>query len=254
MAIDDPLSAAKNLIESERRSDALALPREFAKRVAGVFSGPLSDIIAAALQKDETERLNYLLNVLEQEFTYTKQQVQNLSDSHDEHRRFIEKDFPPLLLDGFRKAAQTRAYSRIRRIAAILANSVNSETVASPDETEEFLQIATQLTDNDVLLLREIARLQDGYVSGDGKRVSPKTWGDANLRQIGMGVPDVFEIGPKLESFGLIRETNESRRGEQPRNAWPYSLLLKGSRFIINIQLKANTEQQNSSEIDHSQH
>jgi hypothetical protein len=141
----------------------------------------------------------------------------------------MKEEFPPLLLEGFRKAAQTRARSRIRRIAAILSNSISNASIASPDETEEFLNIATELSERDVWLLQEISRLQGNIVAGDGMRLSSKTWAHADLRRFGMGVPDGFEIGPKLESFGLVRETDESRRATSSRNHGPMHCSLKGA-------------------------
>jgi hypothetical protein len=242
MAIDDPLSAAKNQIQAEERNDELALPRELATRVAGLLPGPLSDIVKSALQRDEAERSWYLLHVLEQELVYLRERVQKLQDTDDEHRRFMKEEFPPLLLEGFRKAAQTRAKSRIRRIAAILSSSISNASIASPDETEEFLKIATELSERDVWLLQEISRLQGNFVTGDGMRLSSKTWAHADLRRFGMGVPDVFEIGPKLESFGLVRETDESRRATSSPKPWPYALLPKGSRFIRCIHLSAEAD------------
>jgi hypothetical protein len=82
--------------------------------------------------------MDYLLDILGQEFAYMQAQLQELSSDHEQYRRFMQDEFPSLLLDGFRKAGITRAKSRIQRIAAILSNSMKSSTLPPPDEVEEF--------------------------------------------------------------------------------------------------------------------
>src|ERR1019366_9915051 len=123
---------------------------------------------------------------------------------------------------------------RIGRIGELLGRSLVQTEVPHADEIEEMMRVAMELSDLDVLLLAEIRRMQGPSVTGDGRstQFSQTTWAAARLPALGMTVEDVFSRGPKLESFGLVRETLESRRGTDVPKPWPYALLPKGLRFL----------------------
>ena len=68
----------------------------------------------------------------------------------------MKEQWMPLFLDGLQKAEQTINQQRIRRIAAILAHSLEVGPSKSIEVAEELMRIAMLLSDEDVLVLRSI--------------------------------------------------------------------------------------------------
>jgi len=241
MAIDDPpLKVAQDIIAAEKRHTGPKLAAKLVGALANFLPGGVSDLVKSALNQDESERLVYLFEILQREFLRTCDRVQLLASNDEEYRRYMHEEYPSLLLDGFRKAGRTRAKSRIARIAAILTNSIQNAKLQSADEIEEFLRIATELSDQDVVVLSQVRKLQGNVITGDGQRLSTKSWQDTDLKELGIGVAEVFSSAPKLENFGLIRQTDEYRRATSSPKPWPYALLPRGDRFLRYIHSQQN--------------
>jgi hypothetical protein len=232
MPIDDPIKAAETQLAAEERERSPV--RRYVSKVSDFVPNPIANALSNFLRDDSEAKLQYLIDVMKDEIAYLRSDVERLISESKQYRQFTENVWPSLVLDAFRKAEQTRAKDRIERIGHILTQSLMQSPPPSGDEVEELMRIAMDLSDREVSLLAEIARLQGPALTGDGSptQFSQTSWAAARLPQLGMNVEDVFSIGPKLESFGLIRETLESRRGTSVPRPWPYALLPKGLRFL----------------------
>jgi hypothetical protein len=152
--------------------------------------------------------------------------------SYDEFQRRADaaKD---LLVDAARKAFNTRAMERVKRIGLILANGTTELTQTDADEVEEMMRVAMDLSNDDVRHLGELVRIEGEQIARHGRieRWSAHTlwekgfWGN----QIGSELDSVFS---KLESYGLVA------RIPPPNNLnitadfqTRYVLLKKGLRF-----------------------
>jgi|SRR5581483_5458534 len=65
-----------------------------------------------------------------------------------------------LLLDAARKAEATRSESRVRRIGLILANALIQSRPTDPDEVEEMMRVAMELSDRDIELLADLIHIE----------------------------------------------------------------------------------------------
>ena len=238
MPIDDELSQAEQLARSDEAQAPSGILQTFRKATIELIGGnPLAAIIALGdclkgrSDAFSAENSAYLLSIV---LPKVHELVLEYERLDAKQKKFLDTDWIELLVDADRKARETRSKDRIARIGSILYNSARVGPATPADDVEELMRIAMALGDREILLLEEIARLQGPSVTGDGSLtvLSQASWGAARLSKLGMTVPDVFSIGPKLESYGLVRETAESRRGVDVPKPWPYALLPKGLKFL----------------------
>jgi hypothetical protein len=215
-------------------ASALELPWPFNSAVAKLkehLAGDASNRIKVMLQTFRDEILRLSSEVDQLKATLTSEE----SDRRDQ----TAKD---LLLDAARKAANTRAIERIRRIGLILANGITEQSPTDADEIEEMMRIATELNDRDILHLRELVRIE-GSVIEQRERVERH---DAYTRweqgywgaRVDGELDSVFS---KLVSYGLVAQIpppNNLNISADFQNR--YVLLKKGLRFVNLIRQKAS--------------
>jgi len=153
----------------------------------------------------------------------------------EQHREFAQKEWPALAIDGLRRAQQTRARDRIARIAAILANSLVEQRVATPDDVEEMMRIAMELGDRDILAMKLIAESASGSSWSD--RLSWQHAWDLfkrlPWRANGFFDSDVESVCSKLASFGLLARLDIPPNQNMTTSMHNgYELLQKGKAFI----------------------
>jgi hypothetical protein len=157
-----------------------------------------------------------------------------LSEQEERQRAEVTKD---LLVDATRKVINTRSIERVKRIGMILANGV-TEPQVNADEVEEMMRIAMELSDNDLVYFRELAKLeapnlkqQDHIERYSAYTIWPKGfWGD----RVDNTLDSVFS---KLESYGLVSRVappNNLNIHADFQNM--YVLLKKGERFFTFLQ------------------
>lgn len=238
MPIDDELSQAEQLVRSDETRSPSVIVRTFQKAAMEFIGGnPLAAIVAfgdclkGASEEISAENSAYLLSII---IPKIRDLVKGYERLDAKQKEFLDTDWLKLLVDADRKARVMRSKDRITRLGSILAKSADLGPATPADDVEDMMRVAMELSDREVLLLEEIARLQGPAVTGDGSltTLSQASWAAARLSKLGMGVPDVFSIGPKLESQGLVRETSASRRGVDVPKPWPYALLPKGLKFL----------------------
>ena len=159
----------------------------------------------------------------------------------DQTSRMSEEVLGPLLVDGARKAENTRAKERVRRIGLILANAMIETSPSDADEIAEMMRVATELSDRDVELLRELVRIEGDAVRTQGR--IPRY--DAHMRweQAWWGtrvLPELDSVFSKLESYGLVSRiappNNQNIMADYQNR---YVLLPKGARFVTLIKSRA---------------
>jgi hypothetical protein len=174
------------------------------------------------------ERSLYLLFWLNEDLKRLRNQVNEFTQKQED---YLETDFIGLMFDADRKARETRSKSRIRRIAQILTASVQMEPIPSPDDTEEMVRIATQLSDEEVLVLHALRDQQTRYEKDGGRTMTGLTLAAVE----GLGQEKVLGICGKLLSLGLIAEPEQRAvalgLGSYPRGGG-YIVLSRGVGFL----------------------
>ncbi|SRR5258708_6605016 len=247
MPADDPVSALQSLNESDerQRSPVRRLAKPFIEIIklfspAGITLCGISTVLDW-LDRQAAENLSELVQVLADELKYRGTQIERLMKEREEHRNFVAENLPGLVLDGMRRAEGVRAKDRIKRLARILVHAAEVGPRDSSDYAEEMLRIATELEERDVLVLREIVRVQGTMIQKDVGRVKHY---DAysvcrqilgSLKEVGFLQGQVDSICAKLESFGLVSRTERSVNAiaDDPT---PYALLQKGLDFVDYIK------------------
>jgi len=198
--------------------------RELAtKAIAALLQGDFSQ--ATELFTDnhdtlESERSEYLLRCVIDDLKWLRGELTKLSEKQQE---YLSTDWVELLFDAARKARATRAKGRIERIAKILCSSIRIDPTPPADQTEEIMRIATALTDDDVLVLRELRNEFQRYEQLPSTAIH--TLSVPTLKDV---PPDsVLGICGKLQSLGLIA-TPEQHAVALKRGSYP-----TGGGFVL---------------------
>jgi len=173
---------------------------------------------------------DYLLETVSQT---VRELVDSAQKFDSEHQRFISQEFPALVLDGFAKVERLRAHSRVCRIGLILRNAAVCPAAQSPDEIEELMRVAVEVSDREAQLLGELLRIQPGELGKQGRTDRYSAWTLWEKGPWGTGVDsEIDSVFSKLEALGLVT------RIPPPSNLTiladfqnRYALLLKGARF-----------------------
>ncbi len=243
MRIDDPLDALDKQFENEERSTDPVLKRLV--DLASVLPLPwqvdkIIQRIIGYLNADRLEKIELTINVIRDELRRHEGRLREIATANKEDAERKFQEWLPLVKDGVERAQRTRANERIVRIGKILAKSLVAIDSPKPDDVEEMMRIAMELSDREVELLAEIVRVQGGMLDAGGRVPRYQAWQSWEAGSWG-AVPDgrVESVFSKLESFGLVS------RVVPPNNlniladiASRYSLLRKGVEFVNFVSQK----------------
>jgi hypothetical protein len=244
MSIDNKLNQAESLvrIDEAHRSPGFA---RLANRIAEGFAtsgiigalAAFSDTLNADAADISAENSRYLLSIVIEEVKWLSESFDQLNQ---EHRDFLDRDWIRLLVDANRKARATRAKERVERLARILSNSAQDGPMTTPDDVEEMMSVAMELSDRDVAFLRNLVNAQGRMLDNHDRLTRHASyttwpWGEA----LNAELDSVFS---KLESYGLVSRISPPNNLNiladfQNR----YALLKKGLRFTTYIQKLANS-------------
>ena len=237
MGIDDPLDALNKQFENEERSSDPVLKRLV--DLASVLPLPwqvdkIVQRIIGYLKADRQEKIELTINVIRDELRRHESRLREIATANREEGERKFQEWLPLVKDGVEKAQRTRANERIVRIGKILAKSLVADQSPKPDDVEEMMRIAMELSDREVELLGEIVRFQGGMLDESGRVPRYQAWQSWETGSWGAApVGQLESVFSKLESFGLVS------RIAPPNNlniladiASRYSLLRKGVQFI----------------------
>jgi len=240
MPIDDnPIKALKRQYEMEDLSSSPVTGKviKIASELS-IIPSPLAEIIAwlgKSMATNAAERDHLLMETIAAEVVKHGEDLERTQKVlTDQASRMSEEVLGPLLVDAARKAENTRAKERVRRIGLILANAMIETGPADADEVEELMRVATELSDRDVELLRELVRIEGDAIRSQGRiprydahnRWEQGWWGTRVL-------PELDSVFSKLESYGLasrIAPPNNQNIMADYQNR--YVLLPKGARFV----------------------
>jgi hypothetical protein len=205
------------------------------------FEWPFSSAIGALkghLDADSSSRIKLMLQIvkdviLQQQTTLDKLRAA-LTDDELQKRGEI---FIELALDAARRASNTRAKERVKRIGLILANGTVEARFPDADEIEEMMRIAMELNDIDILHLRELVKVEGAEIERDGRIARHQgfqMWEKCSWGTRLDGERD--SVFSKLASYGFVAQIpppNNMNIGADIPNR--YLLLRKGLRFATLI-------------------
>ena len=249
MPIDDnPIDALKHQYEMEDLAKSPVTGRVLQIASSLPLPPPLKQAIEwlkKRIATDATERDRLILETMAAEIVKHGEELERTQKVlTDQASRMSEEVLGPLLVDAVRKAENTRSKERVRRIGLILANAIIETKQTDADEIEEMMRVAMELSDRDILHLRELVRIHGNLLAG--KEYIPRYdahdawtkgfWGD----RISAEADSVFS---KLESYGLVSRIpppNNYNIMAEIQNR--YKLLPKGARFVELLKSRAETE------------
>jgi hypothetical protein len=237
-ADDNPLDALQKQFDLEDSSRWP--PAQSLVKVANTIPLPplLRTAVAAVnvrFATDSQHRIKVMLETCADEIKKHEDRIANLEQrlSPEESQR-REKETGELMVDGARKASNTRSPERVKRIGLILANSLTDAAPIDADMVEEMMRVAMELTDNDISHLRELVRIEGALVEPKGRIerwTAHQTWEQGSWRSAING--EIDSVFSKLESYGLVSRIpppNNLNITADFQNR--YLLLMKGLRFV----------------------
>jgi hypothetical protein len=241
--IDDPADAlkAQNSADDRLRSPVSRLVGPFLE-ITKLFTPllPGSGVMVGAagvlnrLLDRSAKNVAELVAVLQEEMKCRGAQIAALTKESEARRKFMQDEFPGLVLDALGKAADTRAKDRIGRLARILVRAAEVGPESDADQVEEFMRVAVNLSGQDVLVLsKAVAQSAREEERGQGKearaQVSARAWmAIGQYRLAGPTGDELASIGSKLQSFGLASRI-ETLTGDTPS----YLILDRGRKFEV---------------------
>jgi hypothetical protein len=248
MPIDDnPIKALQHQFEMEDLSSSPVTGKVI--KIASelpIIPSPLAKIIAwlgKSMTANAAERDHLLMETIAQEIVKHGEELQQTKKVlNDQATRMSEEVLGPLLVDAFRKAENTRAKDRVRRIGLILANAMIETAPKDSDEIEEMMRVAMELSDRDIYFLKELVKLESRMLEGELKRIPRHA---AHVKWIegpwGERVdPELDSVFNKLESYGLVSKIappNNFNIMADYQNR--FVLLPKGARFVALIESRS---------------
>ena len=251
MAIDD-LSSERALqqlkMEDLNRASTLAtsLPAIVIKALAALLAGDLSqasDLFTRYQDAIESKRSECLLRCVIDDLRWLRGELEKLTQKQE---AYMSTDWVELLFDADRKARATRETTRIKRIAKILCSSIRIEPIPPANRMEEMMRIVMALTDDDVLVLRQIYGGQRANYNERLGRTNPEHandfWRLIDPQHRSYGEPEFpalssFSIGAlqgicaKLQSFGLLAQVERNNFKVSP-GITPYAILANAVYFM----------------------
>jgi hypothetical protein len=241
---DNPIKVLKRQYEMEDLSSSPVTGKVI--KIASelpLIPSPLAKIIAwlgKSMAANAAERDHLLMETIAQEVVnHGEERERTKKVLSDQETRMSEEVLGPLLLDAFRKAENTRAEDRVRRIGLILANAMIETARKDSDEIEEMMRVAMELSDRDIHFLKELMKLEGHMLEGELKRIPRHA---AHVKWIegpwGERVdPELDSVFNKLESYGLVSKIappNNFNIMADYQNR--FVLLPKGARFVVLIK------------------
>jgi hypothetical protein len=241
-ADDHPFDALKRYFELEDSSTS-----PVTKTAVNVFSRlplmwPFDKAIAMLkdhLGADSLDRIRIMLETCMNEVRKHENDIRKLFETLSAQESQQRTDAAnELLVDATRKAINTRAIDRVKRIGLILANGTIEAKPTDGDEIEEMMRVAMELSDNDVRYLRELVRIEGGQVAGQGRvtRHSAHTLWEQGFWGTHLD-GELDSVFSKLESYGLVARIpppNNLNIMADFQNR--YVLLKKGLRFVTLVK------------------
>jgi hypothetical protein len=234
MPIDDPLDALDAQIENEER------PRnqieKYVREVAGLLPGWFGKALGWTVQRDRSAKQRLMIDTIKEEVRRHEDQIKELGSRSEAAREFMQAEWIPLVVDGIKKAEQTRSEERVRTMGLILSNVLLAEPPHG-DYVEEMMRVATILDNADAEVLRQIVAKQGPLLPASGaldENGANEAWHESPPKIAGLSDAMITSICAKLESLGLVRAV-------RPREMWyslktvgtPFTLLKKGWDFAV---------------------
>ena len=234
-ADDHPFDALQKQLELEGLTSSPIT--KAALDAASYFKWPfnkVAEILKSRLVISSSERISLMLETCMTEVRKHDALIKELSERLlPEEIKVREEVSAELLLDAARKAENTRAKERVKRIGLILANAIVQAKIET-DEAEEMMRVAMDLSDRDVQLLGELVRIEGPMLQTRPyieRYQANQAWEHGFW---GTRIdPELDSVFSKLESYGLVS------RIAPPNNLTimadyqnRYVLLKKGMRFV----------------------
>lgn len=145
-----------------------------------------------------------------------------------------------LILDATHKAEDLRDRKRVERIGKILAHAIAIGAASNFDKAEELMRVARDLSDQDVVALRNLYESQFPALERTGWALDMdavnKIWREHPPKVPGTVLPgEVDSILLKLQGLGLTAAV-ERRDTQVGANNLVFALLPKGADFVRYIE------------------
>jgi hypothetical protein len=234
MAIDNPIDANERLRETEELSQSPVT--KYLEEIASAINLPGMEFVRAVLQKRKEQQTHLLLEAFKQEIQRHTRQLDSLMSSKQSvgDKLRSEEELVKLAMEALRRAGDTRAEQRVKRIGAILANAYVNPASIDSDSAEEMMRIAQDLTDRDVMFLRDLFQVEGERVRKLGsihRYDAYELWLKGPWR--GRIDPELDSVFSKLESYGLVSRlappNSINITGDYQHR---YVLLPKGVQFV----------------------
>jgi hypothetical protein len=242
MAIDDEIDQAKLQIEYGKKSVAPKVVTALLEACTAIgLPTKLSTFVMKKVSDRKEDNVEYLLEAVIARLRTNEADLKSLSE---EHKKFVEKEFPRLMLEAVDRAQQASSTEKIDRLSLIVVHTVLVGPEVNLVEVDEALRITIDLNENDIEILAMIYSVHAKQVWRRGflpdLNIANNTWKDLQTDYPVFKSSEIYSICSKLQSFGLITQV-ERVKTVLDLNSTPYSILRKGADYLEAIGKARNT-------------
>jgi hypothetical protein len=234
MAIDYEIEAARTQIEFDKGSPA---PKAIISVLEGLAAVGVTPLKPAAffMKKVFEQREDNTAYLLDATISKLQRIEKQLKDFSDDHRRFIEEQFPRLLFEAVSKAERTGSKERIDRLSLIVVHTIAQGPSTDIEEVDEMLRVTVDLSGEDIDVLATIYSVQ-----GDDLRrtrflpeqnLANSTWRDLQSKYPLFKSSKIHSICAKLQSLGMVAQV-ERVITTLDLTSIPYAVLEKGAHYL----------------------
>jgi hypothetical protein len=240
---DNPIEALRHQYELEDSSvspatatllDVLvALSTRLPKPFDTIFENTLG-LVKDRLGADARERIKIMAETVADEVVRQDSKIRQIDARLSVLEAEIRQNaIADLLVDGARKAANTRSAERVQRIGRILANAFTDPTPIDKDQTEEMMRVAMEVGEKDFRYLAALVEIEGGYLANHGHvvRLNAHRFWEQGFWGTNPG-GESESVFRKLESYGLVATIPPpSNLTIQADIQTRFALLMKGLKF-----------------------
>jgi len=213
------------------------------EKVLGIVLSPaalFSKALESLVNKKKAENRDFLFQTVLDELEKLLDREPKFSD---EHKQWVRDEFPGLLVEGLRRAEETRSRERIARLAKVIRNAVDFGPKQPADIAAEMMRVAMDVSEEDILALTRIYSVQGSSMKGASRlpdiNLANSSWADLERQFSSFRTGDGYSTCLKLQGLGLIMAVDRiaTTLGLQ---SVPFALLPKADQFLDYIQDEAS--------------
>jgi hypothetical protein len=233
VAIDDEIDQAKLQIEFGKKSVAPKVVTALLEACTAIgLPTKLSTFVMKKVSDRKEDNVEYLLEAVIARLRTNETDLRKLSE---DHKNFVEKEFPRLMLEAVDRAQQASSRDKLDRLSLIVVRTVFAGPKVNMVEADEALRVTVDLNEEDIDILGKMYDAQANDIRRRGflpeLNIANTSWKALQDKFQIFKSGEIYSICSKLQSFGLVAQVTRIPT-TLDLTSTPYCILRKGAEYL----------------------